>query len=70
VCFSIKNVTVIVNDGPSSPRSWNGLRVADGMLDVNVKVKIILFDDAVFCVKKGQKPPEGFTRDRLRLNEP
>ncbi len=61
----MKKVTVIINDGPSSPRSWNGLRVANGMLDVNMEVKIILFDDAVFCAKKGQKPPEGLEEQNL-----
>ena len=61
----MKKVTVIINDGPGSMRSWNALRLASGMLDVNMEVKIILFDDAVFCAKKGQKPPEGLEGQNL-----
>lgn len=61
----MKKVTVILNEGPSSPRSWNGLRVANGMLDVNMEVKIILFDEAVLCAKKGQKLPVGLEEQNL-----
>ena len=61
----MKKVIVFLNEGPSSPRSWNGLRVANGMLDVNMEVKIILFDDAVFCAKKGQKLPVGLEEQNL-----
>ena len=28
-------------------------------VNVNMEVKIVLFDDAVFCAKKEQKPPDG-----------
>ncbi len=61
----MKKITIIINDGPSSTRSWNALRLASGMLDVNMEVKIILFDDAVLCAKKGQKPPEGLEGQNL-----
>jgi uncharacterized protein involved in oxidation of intracellular sulfur len=61
----MKKVTVIINDGPGSMRSWNALRLASGMLDANIQVKIILFDDAVFCAKKGPKPPEGLEGQNL-----
>jgi len=55
----MKIVTIILNEGPDSPRSLMGLRVADGMLDVNMGVKLVLLDDAVYCAKNGQKTPEG-----------
>ena len=61
----MKKVIVILNDGPSSPRSWNGLRVANGMMEVGMEVKIILLDDAVFCAKKGQKLPVGLEEQNL-----
>ena len=61
----MKKITIIINDGPGSMRSWNALRLASGMLDVNMEAKIILFDDAVFCAKKGQKPPEGLEGQNL-----
>ncbi len=51
-------MTVILNEGPSTMRSWNGIRLAGGLLDVNIGSEIILFDEAVFCAKKAQNPPE------------
>jgi uncharacterized protein involved in oxidation of intracellular sulfur len=54
----MEKVTIILNEGPSTMRSWNGLRLAGGLLDVNVEVEIVLFDEAVICAKKAQNPPE------------
>lgn len=51
-------VTIILNEGPGAMRSWNALRLAGGLLDVNMEVGIVLFDDAVFCAKDNQNPPE------------
>src|SRR3989338_1165309 len=51
-------MTVILNEGPTTMRSWNGIRLAGGLLDVNIEAEIILFDEAVFCAKKAQNPPE------------
>lgn len=51
-------ITIILNEGPSTMRSWNGLRLAGGLLDVNLEVEVVLFDEAVICAKKGQNPPE------------
>lgn len=51
-------ITVILNEGPDTMRSWNGLRLASGLLDVNLQAEVILFDEAVICAKKGQNPPE------------
>ena len=51
-------ITVILNEGPNTMRSWNGIRLAGGLLDVNLEVGVVLFDEAVFCAKKGQNPPE------------
>lgn len=51
-------MTVILNEGPTTMRSWNGIRLAGGLLDVNVESEIVLFDEAVFCAKKTQNPPE------------
>ncbi len=61
----MKKVAVIINEGNSSPRSWNGIRIANGLLDVNVEVIVILFDEAVFCAKKGQLPQEGLEEQAL-----
>lgn len=51
-------VTVILNEGPNTMRSWNGIRIASGLLDVNLDSEIVLFDEAVFCAKRAQNPPE------------
>ncbi len=51
-------ISIILNEGPNTMRSWNGLRLAGGLLDVNLQTEIILFDEAIFCAKKGQRPPE------------
>lgn len=48
-------ITVIINEGPAVMRSWNGIRLAGGLADVNTKTEVILFDEAVFCAKKDQK---------------
>lgn len=51
-------ITIILNEGPDTMRSWNGLRVAGALLDVSLEVEAVLFDEAVICAKKGQNPPE------------
>ncbi len=51
-------ITVNLNEGPNTMRSWNGIRLAGGILDVNLETQIVLFDEAVFCAKKTQNPPE------------
>ncbi len=51
-------ITIVLNEGPDTMRSWNGLRLAGGFLDVNLEVEVVLFDESVICAKKGQNPPE------------
>ncbi|MBU2101791.1 MAG: DsrE family protein [Candidatus Omnitrophota bacterium] len=51
-------ITIILNEGPNTMRSWNGIRLASGLLDVNLETSIVLFDEAVFCAKKDQNPPD------------
>ncbi|MBI5872896.1 MAG: DsrE family protein [Candidatus Omnitrophica bacterium] len=51
-------IMIILNEGPNTMRSWNGIRLAGGILDVNLETQIVLFDEAVFCAKKGQNPPD------------
>ena len=55
----MEKVTIILNEGPSSMRSWNGLRVAAGFVGVDMEVEVFLFDAGVYAAIKGQKPPEG-----------
>lgn len=54
----MEKAVIILNDGPSSMRSWNGLRVATGLAGVDMEVEVYLFDAAVYAAKKGQNQPE------------
>ena len=67
----MEKVTIILNEGPSSMRSWNGLRVAAGFVGVDMEVEVFLFDAGVYIAIKGQKPPEGLKELNLanRLTE-
>ena len=51
-------INIILNEGPNTMRSWNGIRLASGLLDVNLETVVVLFDEAVFCAKKAQNPPD------------
>lgn len=55
----MEKVTIILNEGPGSMRSWNGLRVAAGFVGVDMEVEVFLFDAGVYAAIKGQNPPEG-----------
>ncbi len=61
----MEKVTIILNEGPGTMRSWNGLRVAVGCVGVDMEVEVFLFDAAVYAAKKGQKPPEGLSELNL-----
>lgn len=54
---------IILNEPPyGSERSYNGLRMAHALLkhDTGGNVTVFLMADAVFCAKRGQKPPDGY----------
>lgn len=51
-------IVIMLNEGPNTMRSWNGMRVAGGLLDVNMQAEMVLFDESVLCAKKNQNPPE------------
>jgi sulfur relay (sulfurtransferase) complex TusBCD TusD component (DsrE family) len=58
-------IIIILNEGPGSTKSWNGLRLAGGMIGVDMKVKIFLLDEGVYCAKKGQSPIDGLKEQNL-----
>jgi len=58
-------ITIILNEGPSSIRSWNGLRVAMGSAGANMEVEVFLLDASVYTAKKGQNPPNGLSELNL-----
>ena len=58
-------ITIILNDGPSSMRTWNGLRVVEGAVGSDMEVDVFLLDASVYAVKKGQNPPNGLSELNL-----
>jgi len=55
----MEKITIILNEGPSSMRSWNALRVAAGTAGADMEVEVFLLDASVYAAKKGQNPPKG-----------
>jgi uncharacterized protein involved in oxidation of intracellular sulfur len=55
----MEKVIIILNEAPTSMRSWNGLRVAAGFVGVDMEVEVFLFDACVYAAIRGQNPPEG-----------
>jgi len=58
-------ITIILNEGPSNARSWNGLRVAMGSAGADMAVEVFLLDAGVYTAKKGQNPPKGMIEMNL-----
>ncbi|MEW6028529.1 MAG: DsrE/DsrF/TusD sulfur relay family protein [Chloroflexota bacterium] len=57
-----KQYLLIVNDAPyGNERPYNALRHALNLVRrEEVRVKVFLIADAVYCARKGQKTPEGY----------
>src|SRR5574337_385780 len=56
-------ILLILNDPPyGTERSYNGLRLAGGILtaDESAQVDVFLMGDAVVCAKAGQTTPNGY----------
>lgn len=54
---------IILNDPPyGTERSYNGLRLAGGLLRLqpDLDLSVFLMGDAVFCAKAGQETPTGY----------
>ena len=63
-------ILIILNDPPyGSERGYNALRLAHalGKNAADAEITIFLMADAVFCAKRGQKPPDGFYNVELML---
>jgi|SRR5512140_346054 uncharacterized protein involved in oxidation of intracellular sulfur len=57
------HVLIIIHDPPyGSERSYQALRLADGLLQVeeDLELTVYLTADAVLCAKKGQQTPDGY----------
>jgi len=55
-------VLIILNDNPydGSDVAWNGLRLAEKLLDAGHEPRIFLMNDAVDLARVGVEPPEGY----------
>ena len=63
-------VLIILNDPPyGSERNYNALRLAHalGKNAADAEITLFLMADAVFCAKRGQRPPDGFYSLELML---
>jgi tRNA 2-thiouridine synthesizing protein D len=58
-------ITIIVNESPGTMRAWNGLRLAGGMLGVDMEVTVFLLDNGVYITKKNQQLPDGLKEFNL-----
>ena len=56
-------VLIIFNRNPydGTDVTWNGLRLAEKMLDLKMQVKIFLMNDSVDMARDACKPPEKFS---------
>mgnify|MGYP003479384132 CR=1 FL=1 len=57
-----KKYLFVINDAPyGNERPYNALRHAMNLVKrEGVAIKVFLVADAIFCARKGQKPPEGY----------
>jgi uncharacterized protein involved in oxidation of intracellular sulfur len=64
-------ILMILNDPPyGTERSYNGLRLAKGILksEPAADVTVFLMADAVACAKQGQKVPTGYYNMEVMIN--
>ena len=51
------SILIIINDQPSSGKTWNALRLSAALVGKDEEVEIFLMNDGVFNVMKNQKAP-------------
>ena len=56
------NTLLIFNRPPydGTDVTWNGLRLAEQLLQLNIEVRIFLMNDAVDLARDASQPPEGY----------
>ena len=59
------SILIIFNRQPydDTDVTWNGLRLADKLLDAGAEVRIFLMNDSVDMARDVCKPPEGYDQD-------
>lgn len=65
----MQKVLIIFNHNPydGTDVTWNGLRLADRLLDAGADVRIFLMNDAVDMARDMCKPPEGYDQDLVAM---
>ncbi len=65
----MQKVLIIFNHNPydGTDVTWNGLRLADRLLDAGADVRIFLMNDAVDMARDVCKPPEGYDQDLVAM---
>ena len=65
-------ILIIFNREPydNTDVSWNGLRLADKLLDAGSEVRIFLMNDAVDLARDVCRPPEGYDQDLSQMFKP
>lgn len=63
------NVLIVFNRQPydSTDVTWNGLRLADKLLDSGQEVRIFLMNDAVDLARDACKPPPEYDQDLAQM---
>ena len=58
-------ILIIFNREPydTTDVTWNGLRLADKLLDAGSEVRLFLMNDAVDLARDACRPPEGYDQD-------
>ena len=67
---SSRNILFIINDAPyGDERPFNALRLALNLVKrTGVQVRVFLMADGVFCGRKGQKTPDGYSNIERMLH--
>jgi uncharacterized protein involved in oxidation of intracellular sulfur len=62
-------ILIIFNREPydNTDVTWNGLRLADKLLEAGQQVRIFLMNDAVDMARDACKPPEGYDQDLSKM---
>jgi uncharacterized protein involved in oxidation of intracellular sulfur len=62
-------VLIIFNREPydNTDVTWNGLRLADKLLEAGQEVRIFLMNDSVDMARDACKPPENYDQDLSRM---
>ncbi len=62
-------ILIIFNRQPydNTDVTWNGLRLADKLLEAKQEVKIFLMNDSVDMARDVCKPPDGYDQDLAKM---